>query len=188
MSLTNHKKPSHRPPLLRALPLSLPPSLPPPSLPQTQMSAWSNPKEINAALTLPLPNEFLPTDFSLKCEQPAYKVRPPSFPPLFSPFFAHSPFPLSSPPFLPPSLAHLKDLAADDPVHPSPPSLLSSPSSPPSSSASALPEKGVKIFHKLDSTFKVPKVYFFAHLLSRQVRREGGREGGRERGKNIPLG
>ncbi|KAM3567256.1 hypothetical protein VYU27_010595, partial [Nannochloropsis oceanica] len=98
----------------------------PPSLPQSQVSAWSNPREINPALTLPLPNEFLPTDFSLKCELPAYQ-----------------------------------DLAADDPVHPSPPSLLSSPAS--------VEGKGVKIFHKLDSTFKVPKVYFFAHLLSRQI-------------------
>ncbi|EKU21330.1 insulysin [Nannochloropsis gaditana CCMP526] len=105
-------------------------------LPEAKVAAWSNPPEIHPMLSLPSPNEFLPTDFSLICEQPAYK-----------------------------------SLAPDDPVHPFPPSLLfpSSAQALPASLPASSPERGVKVFHKLDTTFKVPKVQFFAHLLSRQI-------------------
>src|SRR6056297_1771404 len=58
-----------------------------------------------------------------------------------------------------------------------PPSLLfpSSAQALPASLPASSPERGVKVFHKLDTTFKVPKVQFFAHLLSRQVGRDGRR-------------
>lgn len=159
-------------------------------------------------LSLPSPNEFLPTDFSLICEQPAYKVikalpsRSLSSLPIFSPSL-NSKFPFFLHFFFIPSvvsiccrsqssrqrttvlhsltcalfLPYSQSLAPDDPVHPSPPSLLfpSSAQALPASLPASSPERGVKVFHKLDTTFKVPKVQFFAHLLSRQVGRDGRR-------------
>lgn len=38
------------------------------------MAEWANPPSVHPALTLPKPNDFIPTDFELRADLPQYQV------------------------------------------------------------------------------------------------------------------
>jgi insulysin len=89
-------------------------------IPDNLLTEWSNPSEIDSRLALPKLNEFIPSDFSLRCDQ--------------EPISDDSPKPTA-------------DVAID------PPAVL-------------VERPGLRLFHKMDRTFRVPRTHIRAELTS----------------------
>lgn len=137
-----------------------------------QMASWGNPTTIDRSLHLARPNAFIPTDFTLRCDLEAPPAdsntisssstsrRSSSSPSKVGAKAEVGTMTLSPTATASPVCLEGDDDEEEDAIFARPPRLI----------MSEAPGSHVRVYHKMDRKFRVPKANLMVHLLTGQVR------------------